>query len=599
MRRQLIVVLVLIVVLPMGLLGWLGFRMAGNERELVRRRVSELQAARLRDIDERIQRLLDQRARTLLELTEELPVFDPGHLRRLVRRTPEVEQLFVHGEDGRLLFPPLASGLSESERQFLMRARTIFTERLLWHMEEREQSFLTQSGEVVQGFLQHAPNEPVQEDTQQLVGRQGQQAEPQGQTVAGPEQATSPQMREQRARVPQSLSQSLPESLHLQPTSGYGWYAWYWESGLHLLFWRHDRRGFISGAELSRMRLLADIINELPVAALSPASGPQDTAGTIALFDSRNRVIYQWGDDPVDAAAAPAVQLALSAPLGAWQLRYYQDGPAEIGGSAAMLTGIAAFLAMAGVLIGLSVYLYRESTREWREAHQRVRFVNQVSHELRTPLTNIRLYAELLEQRLIDADERSRSHLQVIVSESHRLSRLIGNVLAFARHRRGQLRLHCTSGVVDDTVSAVVEQFRPSLEGKEMVITLTLAAPQPFRYDADAVEQVLANLLNNVEKYAAAGGRVSITTTQEGDSCVVRMADRGPGVPPDKRQAVFEPFVRLDDRLTEGVAGTGMGLSIAREIAHLHGGDLRLAPSQQGAVFELVLPMADEDKVEQ
>jgi signal transduction histidine kinase len=260
------------------------------------------------------------------------------------------------------------------------------------------------------------------------------------------------------------------------------------------------------------------------------------------------------------------------------------------GSSALVFTGVAGFVLVAATLIGLAVYLHRESSRDIREARQRVRFVNQVSHELRTPLTNIRLYAELLEQRLVDDDARTAEQLAVIVSESHRLSRLIGNVLSFARHQRGRLALQLTPSVLDDSVAAVIEQFRPSLEGKGVELITDLQAGEPFSFDPDAVEQVVANLLSNVEKYAASGGRVDIITGRQGDRAMVRVCDLGPGVPRGMEEAVFEPFVRVHDQLTEGVSGTGIGLSISRELARLHGGELELVPCARGACFELTLP---------
>ena len=244
---------------------------------------------------------------------------------------------------------------------------------------------------------------------------------------------------------------------------------------------------------------------------------------------------------------------------------------------------------VAALLAGLAFIFHRESSRELREASERVGFVNQVSHELRTPLTNIRLYAELLQRRLDDDDENG-SYLEIIVAESGRLSRLIGNVLSFARRDRGALTIYPVEGLVDDTLRSVVDQFRPSLEGKGIEISLDLAAARPFRFDPDAVEQVVGNLLSNVEKYAGGGKTVEIASRQSGMKTVVRVADHGPGIPAGREEAVFEPFVRLSDRLTEGVSGTGIGLAIARELARLHGGELRLLATEVGACFELELP---------
>ncbi|MEZ5302155.1 MAG: ATP-binding protein [Verrucomicrobiales bacterium] len=106
--------------------------------------------------------------------------------------------------------------------------------------------------------------------------------------------------------------------------------------------------------------------------------------------------------------------------------------------------------------------------------------------------------------------------------------------------------------------------------------------------DADAIEQILGNLIGNAEKYAARG-EIRVRAQQDGDTLVLRVEDDGPGIPPDKAEAIFLPFERLSDQVTEGVSGAGIGLPIARELARLHGGDLRLVPGKSGAIFEAKL----------
>jgi signal transduction histidine kinase len=257
--------------------------------------------------------------------------------------------------------------------------------------------------------------------------------------------------------------------------------------------------------------------------------------------------------------------------------------------------GAAGLVVVGVVLTGLAVFFYRESSRELREARSRVRFVNQVSHELRTPLTNIRLYAELLEGRIGDGDVEARRKLEVIVAESERLSRLIGNVLTFARQGRGELALHPRPGSLDEVVGDVVEQFRPALAARGVTVEQALDAKGAVLLDRDAVEQIVGNLLSNVEKYAPRSGPLEIRSHREAGRTLLQVADRGPGIPQVSTEAVFRPFVRLSNRLTEGVSGTGIGLAIARDLARLQGGELRLVPSERGACFELELPNAPND----
>jgi signal transduction histidine kinase len=223
-----------------------------------------------------------------------------------------------------------------------------------------------------------------------------------------------------------------------------------------------------------------------------------------------------------------------------------------------------------------------------RDAAQRVSFVNQVSHELKTPLTNIRLYAELLEQNLPDEGESARQ-LGVIVSESQRLSRLIGNVLTFARSQNDKLALHPSRGSVDACIRFVLDHFEAVLEARGVRSAFDGHAGADVEFDRDAVEQILGNLFSNVEKYAASGGVLEIASRQDGDWTTVAVRDRGPGVPKGQEERIFKPFHRLSNRLSDGVTGTGIGLAIARDLARKHGGDLTVTPSNSGACFVVKL----------
>jgi signal transduction histidine kinase len=182
------------------------------------------------------------------------------------------------------------------------------------------------------------------------------------------------------------------------------------------------------------------------------------------------------------------------------------------------------------------------------------------------------------------------------VTESERLSRLIANVLSLAREGRGRLAVRPAPAVVDDVVADVLARFRPSLEARGIVPSFAPGAPGTVRVDADALGQILGNLLSNVEKYAAAGGRVDVATGRDGDAAWVDVADAGPGIPAAAREKVFEAFWRGSRKVSDGVAGTGIGLTIARTLARLHGGDLVLLPSDRGARFRVRLAVGDGEE---
>ena len=365
-----------------------------------------------------------------------------------------------------------------------------------------------------------------------------------------------------------------------------GWHRWHVDDGWHLLCWWREADGSIVGAELDRMWILGDIVAGLPDTAPS---------ARYRLLDAEGELLHQWGAYAPAVDERPLARESLPTPLFGWTLEHFGPGGPRHATFAAAAAGVLPWLSTLGVLVlGLAFHVYRESSRGLREAAQRVGFVNQVSHELKTPLTNIRMYAELLQEE-VDEQPAARRYADVIVAESQRLSRLILNVLSFARRQKHELVVHRRPGVVDEVVARVLEHFRPALAARGIEIEAVLAAPHRCAIDPDALEQMLGNLLSNVEKYAPAAP-ARLTTSQQGARVTLRVADRGPGIPAAESARVFEPFRRLSHALTEGVAGTGIGLTIARDLARLHGGDLRLVASQQpGADFELTLEAPESE----
>ncbi|MGY8690556.1 MAG: sensor histidine kinase, partial [Verrucomicrobiales bacterium] len=148
---------------------------------------------------------------------------------------------------------------------------------------------------------------------------------------------------------------------------------------------------------------------------------------------------------------------------------------------------------------------------------------------------------------------------------------------------------HATSVSPDEIIRSIVETFEPSLAEGSFKTSLELESADTMRLDRDVVEQILSNLVSNVLKYAAEGKSLNITSRRDDDCVTIDVADRGPGIPTSWQRRVFAPFVRMSDRVTDGVAGTGIGLSIARELAESHEGNLSVQSSDEGATFTLTL----------
>jgi signal transduction histidine kinase len=377
-----------------------------------------------------------------------------------------------------------------------------------------------------------------------------------------------------------------------------GWYAWYQVDGTNFIFWMRVPAGnpFVPGGlvgiEMNRMAVLSRVVGALP-------DTPAEAEGSFrsALTELDGKVLYQWGGyTPGQDETAIAV-LSLGGPASSWTLRCFMDPAASALPVSSVFPIGASVLFVILAVAGLSLYLYRESTRETREALERVSFVNQVSHELKTPLTNIRLYADLLENSLSDEDEKARSYLGVISSESGRLSRLIGNVLTFAKDGKHGTSFNPVPSYPESHVRSAAENFLPSLAAKGVRLELDLSCSERALVDPDILEQIVNNLVSNGEKYGASGGVIGVSLRRRNGEIVLTVRDLGPGIPPKHREKVFEPFFRISSRLTDGVTGAGIGLSIVRTLARRHGGEARVLPSERGAVFEVFINAPAEEPV--
>jgi signal transduction histidine kinase len=516
--------------IPLILLGWMGIRVLRDEQSLHDHQIQTLITSQLQAVDQSIA----QHFKTLeTELPKEAATLakNPKAVRAFLRGKPGVRQMLIFDSGYHRVFPPGDSPLTRMERRFLERAGAV----------------LSRLDPSVLGAMESGAT-PV--------------------PGSGPARSQSAPLDDERQELQ-------------------GWHVWYSGAEMNHLFWWRDATRHWIGFELDPIRLQANIIGLLPA-----TGGPDDRLGEarIRLVDSAGTVVYQWGR--FEPEGNPAHQLPLSPPLGSWKLEYFGSGLGH-GADLKWFNVAGAVTAVGAALFGLAFYLYREHTREMKLAEQRVNFVNQVSHELKTPLTNIRLYAELLGEnpREEDTEEagKFRRYLEVITSESQRLSRLIANVLNFARSKKDRMVLRREAGQVDTIINAALNMFAPSLEAKGVRIHFQAGAGDRVEVDPDAFEQILNNIFSNTEKYGTAGNRLDIQSSRKADRTIIFIRDYGPGVSKRDADRIFQPFYRTHSRITDGVTGTGIGLSIARDLARLHGGDLTLVPTDKGACFKIEL----------
>jgi len=494
-----------------------------------------------------------------------------------------------------IIFIPFAmlSGFSikvwQAERSMAKQRELLLVQQQLEEIDQRIQTILKNYEKIIltQAWVNLEPwflREKIRKDQviQQLLILDNQ-----GQRLFPPKNSSLSQTEKQFIKRSYILRQNMGKKSHNEKLSSIeeikrtnkGWKAGYWEAGIYLIYWWQDQNGHRYGVEINRFKLLSDIVALLPNTNKDASNLFQ-----ITLNDSKEAVVYQWGN--FQSQGIPAFnQINLTYPLTAWSLTYYQENKTT-DSFWVFSPFIIAFILALLVLIALIIYFYRENTRTLREAAQRVAFVNQVSHELKTPLTNIRLYAELLEADIDETDPKLIKKLNIIISESQRLTRMINNVLSFARQARKKLRCQKNQQIADEIIQAVIEQFSLSFATKQITITTQLNALQPCFLDRDILEQVLGNLLSNVEKYAANGKWVAIESNLIEHQLIIKVIDAGAGIAPKLQKNIFKPFVRGNNRLTEGVTGTGIGLSITQSLMQLHGGTLCLLETKKGACFQ-------------
>lgn len=251
---------------------------------------------------------------------------------------------------------------------------------------------------------------------------------------------------------------------------------------------------------------------------------------------------------------------------------------------------IAAALLGLFLLGGAALTIY--SRREARDAGRKITFVTQVSHELRTPLTSIRMFADLLTAPDV-TDEKRLKFAGTIAAESSRLSALIERLLAFNALEQAPKPVSRAPVAVDAVVREVVDEMKPTLDDAGLRPALELpAAPVMALGDRSILKQALLNLVENACKYARGSGPLAIAVAPVGAHVALRVADRGPGIPAEVRDRLFEPFVQGGGTLTTKSPGVGLGLSLARGLLRQTGATLELRPAAAGATFEILLPAA-------
>jgi signal transduction histidine kinase len=286
---------------------------------------------------------------------------------------------------------------------------------------------------------------------------------------------------------------------------------------------------------------------------------------------------------PVRAVATAASRLA----QGDLSTRLEEGGPGEVGELTTAFNRMAEQLQRSRAELEAQNVKLRESERLKSE------LVSIVSHELRTPLASVLGFTSVLLTRDV-APEEQRKYLEIIDAQGHRLSSLLNDFLDIQRLEEGQLML---ARELFDLRALVREQVQ-LFSGQSAKHTLAAVLPQPLpvRGDPNRIAQVVANLLSNAIKYSPEGGTVEVVGEREDGLVRVSVRDEGFGIPEGLQDKVFGKFFR-GAAAASGIAGSGLGLTIARSLIEAHGGQISFeSASGEGSVFWLELPIAPSEK---
>jgi len=278
-----------------------------------------------------------------------------------------------------------------------------------------------------------------------------------------------------------------------------------------------------------------------------------------------------------------------------WTLEFHQPPPRLIRTFLLSRRGLYSFvfLLIAGILVfGLALTI-RSVSHELELARMKSDFVSTVSHEFKSPLTSIRQLAEMLQSGRVPSEERRQQYYDVLLEQSERLALLTDNILSLAKIEEGRAEFAFETTDVSALLTNVVSSFQERVRHEGFDIELKVQGPIPLvSVDRTALSQALTNLIDNAIKYSGDSRKVVVGASIEGQSLAIAVQDFGVGIKKEDIDRVFERFFRGGDELTRTVKGSGLGLTLVREIVEAHRGKVQVESEPgKGSVFSIRLPL--------
>ena len=283
-----------------------------------------------------------------------------------------------------------------------------------------------------------------------------------------------------------------------------------------------------------------------------------------------------------------------------WTLEFHQPPPRLIKTFLLSRRGLYSFvfLLIAGILIFGLVLTIRSVSHELELARMKSDFVSTVSHEFKSPLTSIRQLAEMLQSGRVPSEERRQKYYDVLLEQSERLALLTDNILSLAKIEEGRAEFTFETTDISVLLTEVVNSIQERVRHEGFDIGLDVEGGLPFlAVDRTALSQAVTNLVDNAIKYSGDSRRISVSASLEEQAVAIAVQDFGIGIKKEDIDRVFERFYRGGDELTRTVKGSGLGLTLVREIVAAHRGKVHVESEPgRGSVFSIRLPLPKRRK---
>ena len=402
----------------------------------------------------------------------------------------------------------------------------------------------------------------------------------------------------ERTETPQTVIRSvyIESSKYFDEITGdsdYGIIPRTFDSTFILLFW--EKKGdIISGCEIN--------MDEFNRRLTEAAGNGENSFRYINIIDRSGTPLVNFEGIDSGKWRKPFVAKEISSLLPYWETAILLRNPEAVEKqieSSKYFMMLTVFILCALIFTGITA-VYRFSSSRLKNVQQRVGFVTNVSHELKTPLTSIRMYSEMMAEGFQKDPAKIQKYSGYIASESQRLTRLINNVLDFAKLEKGTKRYNPERCNINEIVKKVIPVFKEDFEKNSFVFETDISKEALYAdCDKEGIIQVLINLLSNVQKYSDDEKYIKISTLSEDSNILVNIEDRGKGIHKKYRKKIFRDFYRIDSSITSDSKGTGLGLAIAKKIMKQNSGDLVFSPVDRsrfsaGSIFSLVIPCAEK-----